>query len=360
MTLYPEQIPEASATSSIATPGFTSGRRRFICIRSICSAAISSPSATRSDAQHHDGAISNLPVSVVREDHTLASEINYAPPLNSSATENTYVFFAQDNWQLHPRFAMISASASNTTAFLQTACTPHRASVLSSLPPGTSVPPSAAAWAFFYDKIPLKIAAFPEIPAQTITQFAPDGISIVQPATTYTHVIPTPNGALRVPDSLGATLQFDRQLRPNLLLRLGYEHRQGNREFFINPVSPTAQQPAQLQLLDSGHQVYDEFLAMFRWQPTERISVVGSYVRSRAYGELNDFNQFFGNFPYPLIRSNQYGPLSSDARNRVLFWGLIGLLHRLQFVPVLDAHTGFPYSKLDQNWNYIGQENGAG
>jgi hypothetical protein len=27
---------------------------------------------------------------------------------------------------------------------------------------------------------------------------------------------------------------------------------------------------------------------------------------------------------------------------------------------VLDVHTGFPYSKLDQNWNYIGQRNQAG
>ncbi len=33
----------------------------------------------------------------------------------------------------------------------------------------------------FYDKIPLNVAVFREIPAQTITQFAPDGISIVQP-----------------------------------------------------------------------------------------------------------------------------------------------------------------------------------
>jgi hypothetical protein len=308
----------------------------------------------------YDGAISNLPVSVVREDHTLASEINYAPPLNSSATENTYVFFAQDNWQLHPRFALDlgiriehdslssdSLYAAPRIGFVFAPTRDERTAIRGGV-------------GIFYDKIPLNVAVFPEIPAQTITQFAPDGISIVRPATTYTHVIATPNGALRVPDSLGATLQFDRQLRRNLLLRLVYEYRQSNREFFINPVSPTAQQPAQLQLLASGHQVYDEFLAMLRWQPTERISVVGSYVRSRAYGELNDFNQFFGNFPYPLIRSNQYGPLSSDAPNRVLFWGLIGLPHRLQFVPVLDAHSGFPYSKLDQNWNYIGQENGAG
>jgi hypothetical protein len=24
------------------------------------------------------------------------------------------------------------------------------------------------------------------------------------------------------------------------------------------------------------------------------------------------------------------------------------------FVPILDVHTGFPFSRLDQNWNFIG------
>jgi hypothetical protein len=130
-------------------------------------------------------------------------------------------------------------------------------------------------------------------------------------------------------------------------VRLGYEHRQGYREFFVNPVSATSLEPAQLQLLNSGKQKYDEFLAMLRWNPTERTSLVASYVRSRALGELNDYNQFFGNNPYPLIRPNQYGPLPSDAPNRFLFWGIIGLPYKLQLVPILDTHTGFPYSKLD-------------
>jgi hypothetical protein len=44
----------------------------------------------------------------------------------------------------------------------------------------------------------------------------------------------------------------------------------------------------------------------------------------------------------------------------VLFWGILGLPHKLQFVPILDAHTGFPYSKLDENWNYIGARDQAG
>ena len=34
--------------------------------------------------------------------------------------------------------------------------------------------------------------------------------------------------------------------------------------------------------------------------------------------------------------------------------------HKLDFIPVLEVHTGFPFSKLDENWKYIGRENQAG
>lgn len=55
---------------------------------------------------------------------------------------------------------------------------------------------------------------------------------------------------------------------------------------------------------------------------------------------------------YPLISPSQYGPLLSDAQNRDIFWAIIGLPHKLDFVPILDVHTGFPFSRLDLNWNY--------
>jgi hypothetical protein len=67
----------------------------------------------------------------------------------------------------------------------------------------------------------------------------------------------------------------------------------------------------------------------------------------------------FGNFPYPLICPNQYGPLPSDAPNRVLLGH-----HRLALPAAICSHLRcahrFPYSKLDANWNYIDQRNQAG
>jgi hypothetical protein len=208
----------------------------------------------------------------------------------------------------------------------------------------------------FYDKIPINVAVFDRFPAQTVTDYAPDGTTITDGRSTYTHIAPN---SLYVPYSLGWTLQFDRELHRDVFFRLGYEERHTFREFFLNP-SQSPSGSAELLLRNSGHQDYREFLAMLRWRVNERTTLFGSYVHARAFGELNDYNRFFGNYPYPLIRQNQFGPLDSDAPDRGLFWEIIGLPHKFDFIPILDVHTGFPYSRLDQNWNFVGAENRAG
>jgi hypothetical protein len=307
----------------------------------------------------YDGSVSNVPVRVLREDHTLASEITYASPLSSSVAKNNLTFFAQDNWQLNPRFLLdLGVRVDHDSLSTDSVSAAPRVGFLFA-PTGDNRTAIRGGLGLFYDKIPLNVAAFPLFPEQTITQFAADGPTPLNGPVTFTHIFATKSGGLRLPFSLGATLQFDRELRRNLLFRFGYEHREGYREFFLNPVQFSATS-AQLQLLNSGHQSYSEFLLTLRWKLTETATIVTSYVHSKARGELNDYNQFFGNAPYPLIRANQFGPLPSDAPNRLLFWGIIGLPRKLQFVPILDLHTGFPYSKLDENWNYVGQRNEAG
>jgi len=305
----------------------------------------------------YDGFISNLPVDVLREDHTLATEITYGPLTYSSASNNNVTAYAQDSWQVVPRFTLdYGVRLEHESLSSESLNAAPRVGFLLALTKDNRTVLRGGA-GLFYDKIPLNVSIFRAFPAQTITQFAADGTAVIEGPTTYAHVIATP---FRLPYGVGTTLQLDRQLYRTLLVRLSYEYREGYREFFVNPVSPTVDQPAELQLLNSGHQRYDEYLAMLRWRPSERTTLLASYVRSSARGELNDYNQFFGNFAYPLIRPNQYGPLPSDAPNRVLLWAILGLPYKLQFVPIFDAHTGFPYSQVDENWNYVGQRDQAG
>ncbi len=304
----------------------------------------------------YEGSVGNFPVQVLREDGTLSSRIGYGDALNSQTAKGEFAVFAQDSWQVHRRLTLdlglrldhdsLSAKSANVA--------PRIGFVFAPTHDGRTA--LRGGFGVFFDKIPLNVAIFNRFPAQTITNYAADGSAVTSGPTTFTHIPPS---SLHVPYSLGWTLQFDRELRPNLMVRLGYEDRRVFRDFYVNPLQP-ADLSAQLSLLNSGQQSYREFLTMLRWRPNERSSVFASFVHSRAEGDLNDYNQFFGNFSYPLIRPNQYGPLASDAPNRGLFWAVIGLPRKFDFVPILDVHTGFPFSRLDQNWNFIGAENKAG
>jgi TonB dependent receptor len=84
---------------------------------------------------------------------------------------------------------------------------------------------------------------------------------------------------------------------------------------------------------------------------------LASYVRSRAYGDLNDLNQFFGNLAQPVIQPDARGRLPFDAPNRFLFWGSIAAPWKLTVVPVCDLHTGFPYSVEDEYRAFVGPRN---
>jgi hypothetical protein len=86
----------------------------------------------------------------------------------------------------------------------------------------------------------------------------------------------------------------------------------------------------------------------------------GSYVRSSAIGDLNDFNQFYGNTPTAILRPNERSRLSFDAPNRFLFWAQFEAPWKITVSPVWDVHTGFPYSIYDEERDYIGERNRSG
>jgi hypothetical protein len=78
---------------------------------------------------------------------------------------------------------------------------------------------------------------------------------------------------------------------------------------------------------------------------------------SRAYGDLNDFFQFFGNNAKPVVQSDSQGRVAFDAPNRILVWGEFKIPWKLTLLPVYDLHTGFPYSTQNEFRDYVGPRN---
>jgi hypothetical protein len=92
----------------------------------------------------------------------------------------------------------------------------------------------------------------------------------------------------------------------------------------------------------------------------EKTHLTASYVRSSAVGDLNDFSSFYGNVAQAIIRPNERAPLSFNAPNRFLFWADIQAPFKFTISPVLDVHSGFPYSVVNEQLDFVGPRNKAG
>ena len=158
----------------------------------------------------------------------------------------------------------------------------------------------------------------------------------------------------RNPSSVAGTLQIDHEIQ-RLLLRFGFEERRTRRDFLLVPLAD-----GRLLLKNDGEARYREFQLTGRFRLQERRHLYLAYVHSRATGDLNAFNNYFGNLRNPVIRANERSLQPFDAPNRLLFWGDIGLPKQITVSPVMDWHTGFPFSLIDENQNFVGARNRAG
>jgi hypothetical protein len=293
----------------------------------------------------YDGRQEFLPVQIYGVAGFPVEQIAFGQISTFSIGQNETAWFAGDTWgasrhltvDLGLRFDHDSVTKSVNTA-------PRAGFVLALTKDNRMVLKGGAG--FFYDRVPLNIPAFRFMPTRTVNTLNPQGE--VLSSTEYSNVV---SDELRNPRSEVWNLEVDREVTSNFLLRVGYQQRNTVQESFLNPIStgPTGA----LSLSHRGSDSYKEFQLTGRYQ-IHHSTLNGSYVRSRAFGDLNDFNQFFGNDPEAVIQPNQRARLNFDAPNRVLVWGEIAAPWKLTVAPVFDTHSGFPYSTINQYRQFVG------
>jgi hypothetical protein len=296
----------------------------------------------------YDGRQQFLPVQIVGVAGFPLERIQFGPTSPFSVDQNETAWFVGDKWTASDRLTFdlgLRFDRDSVTDSINTA--PRAGFVLALTKDGKTMLKGGAG--FFYDRVPLNIPAFRFLPSRTVSTLDPLGE--VLSSTDYANVIP--NG-LRNPRSEVWNLEVDRQVSSDFLIRFAYQQRNTVREFFLDPIANG--QTGDLSLSDRGSDFYKEFQITGRYR-LHRSTLNASYVRSRASGDLNDFNQFFGNDPEAVIQPNQRGRLNFDAPNRFLAWGEIAAPWKLTFAPVLDVHTGFPYSTMNQFREFVGPRN---
>ena len=187
-----------------------------------------------------------------------------------------------------------------------------------------------------------------------MTSFGVDGSQVTQ----LQHLT-VADGRFLTPRSVSWNIEFDREWLKNLVVRVGYQQRQGTREYILDPMGSETSSSA-LLLSNGGKSRYREFQVTTRYTFHGQDEVNASYVRSRTIGDLNDFNSYYSNFENPVIRPNERSFLPFDTPNRFVFWGNFGVKYGITVAPVFEIRNGFPLSVLDEDRNFVGPRNRAG
>jgi TonB dependent receptor-like, beta-barrel len=294
----------------------------------------------------YDGRQAFSPVEIAGIAGYSLTEIQFGPASHFNIDKNETAWFVGDKWTVTNRLTLDLGLRFDRDSITDSVSTAPRAGFVLALTKDNKTLLKGGA-GFFYDRVPLNIPAFVDLPSRTVAMLDPTGQ--VLSSTAYSNVI---SSGLRSPRSEVWNLEVDRQVTSNFLLRVGYQQRNTVRSYFVNPIESART----LSLSSRGSNLYKEFQVSGRYQ-IHHSTINASYTRSKAYGDLNDFNQFFGNDPVAVIQPNQRGRLPFDAPDRFLAWAEIAAPWKLTFSPVVDVHTGFPYSTINQYREFVGPRN---
>jgi len=296
----------------------------------------------------YNGRQAFLTSTIVDACDTAIERINFTQPTAFDINQNETSLFAGDQWAVVPRFTISLGVRLDHDTITQSTHAAPRAGFLLALT-GDSKTLLKGGAGIFYDRVPLMIPVFEELPDRTVTLLGPGGQELR--STPYVNDI---TERLQNPRSTSWNLELDRQLLTGLLLRVAYEQRMTTKDFEVSPMLQGS--AGILGVSNGGSGSYKEFQVTARYQLRRNV-FNASYIRSRAFGDLNDFNQFFGTLAQPVIQPDARARLPFDAPNRILLWGTIAGPWKLTLVPVYDLHTGFPYSVQNEFREYVGPRN---
>jgi len=296
----------------------------------------------------YEGRQTLLPVQIDGVSNVPVELLSFSSPTSFSIQQNETAWFAGDQWTIIPQLILsLGVRFDNDTITKSTHAAPRAGFLLVLTKDGKTLLKGGVG--LFYDRVPLMVATFPDLPDRTVTILGQNGEAVS--SVFYQNEI---KSELRNPRSTSWSLELDRRIFSDLSLRVAYEERNTYNDFIVSPVS--AGTTGALEVSNGGSDSYRELQLAGRLKVRQSVFNV-SYVRSRAYGDLNDFNQFFGNLAQPVIQPDARGRLPFDAPNRFLFWGTLAGPFKLTLVPVYDLHSGFPYSVENELREYVGPRN---
>jgi hypothetical protein len=259
--------------------------------------------------------------------------------------------FAQDRWRFNSRVTFEFGLRLDRDAVVERVKWSPRAGVaVSVLPEGRGI--LRGGFGKFVQRTPLNVAAFPTFAPRTVTRFGADESTVLQAYTLVNQL----GDELRTPEAHVGNVEWDQRFGRRFLLKLAFLARRGSQEYILAPDIDAGA----LRLTSTGTSRYRELESTVRYLGGDRRDLTLSYVWARGSADLNNFDQFYGNFPNPILRANEHSLTSADVRHRLLLRGTIGFPGKWDLAPVLELRSGFPWSAVDEYLDYVGARNRTG
>jgi hypothetical protein len=289
---------------------------------------------------------------VVRIDGSLAERTTFRHVTPEQRVDGTELaVFAQDRWRLNNRVSFeLGIRADREAITEQINVSPRLGMAVSVLPEGRAI--LRGGFGKFVERTPLTVGAFTQYEVATVTRFNPAGVPLAAPVT-FAHVV---EGALQSPESLVQTAAWDQRFGRLVFFKAAYTHRTGSHGYVLNP------EPARgaLVLSSTGVSKYWEIETTGRYLANERRDLTVSYVHAHSTRDLNDYDDFFGNFRNPIIRANANSLSPSDVPHRWIVRGSLGLPGTWIVSPLYEWRSGFPWSAVNEFQDFVGPRNQSG
>ena len=210
----------------------------------------------------------------------------------------------------------------------------------------------------FYDRAPLSVGYFTQLPERTVTTFAADGISITDGPRRFANIVAA---RLRNPRSVRSSLQIDFPIMSRLTGRIGYLQRSTTDDFIVDSIDASGgSNDGALVLSNLGRSRYRELQLLAIYDNPRIGTWNATYVWSKARGDLNSIDNFLGDFPAFVVRPNEYGPQPFDAPHRFLAYGQLRMRYDINISPLVEIRSGFPFSFVNERLDFVGPRNQAG
>ena len=299
----------------------------------------------------YDGFSESRPVEIRRLDGSLAERILFGPRTQQDVDGTEFAVFAQVRWRLSARLALeLGFRIDRDSVVERLNYSPRAGATIALLPDGRGI--LRGGYGKFVQRTPLNVGAFPSFEPSMVSRFLPNG-SPMGAAVALHNVI---DGDLRTPEAGVGNVEWDQRFGRRVLFKLAFLRRGGSHEYIVTP----DQSQGEIRASSTGTSAYRELEATTRYVGGERRDLTLSYVWARGTADLNNYDQFFGNFRNPIIRANENNLIPTDVRHRLLVRGTLGLPGRWDFAPVLELRSGFPWSAVDEFQDFVGPRNRAG